>query len=635
MENTVVILNEEMCSMSIAFEKVGFDVVVAYINDDKLCDFYDKNIKGSYVVKNLFECDPNLIPDADVIAGKIIAAPMSFSTKSRMDLYKRDGFQLYYNIVRTKSPKFFLFEMSRVLWKSEITKKFTLDLSELGYAFRYLDFDINRYTGLPVSEHRTYLVGVRYDVAKEFYVEDQTHFQLKYVGKIFEYDITDPWYYNVGQETFDMEEYGGTKEQKFFCWQGHEYKLKENITWNYVKVPLVVLNGRVRKLTPREVARLKGYPEDFYLYDKNRSWLYQKLMFASNINVMSIIASSIKKVINGKTFLNQQVMRGKRFEELFERYLEAKYQVQREINAYNYSFDFMIKNNDERIFFELKIYAHKYITGEKLIRVCQKINAAAIASTDKVIIVVANVVEEMFKQHCRKKYGIIIWDLPNLLFLFDENLEIKSEFISLLDYTVNDIKIVCPNPSLIELSSPELQEGDLYKQLKAIKPGKEEFVAYEKVCIDILKNVFGDFLTLWKEQQNSNEGMFRFDLCCKIKHGETHEFFDTIKNFFKSKYILFEFKNYNLPITQSEIYTTEKYLYKTALRCVAIIISRKGASENALTAAKGCLRENGKLILCLSDEDLNNLLRIKREDEKPTAEFLADMLDDMLINLGK
>ena len=88
-------------------------------------------------------------------------------------------------------------------------------------------------------------------------------------------------------------------------------------------------------------------------------------------------------------------------------------------------------------------------------------------------------------------------------------------------------------------------------------------------------------------------------------------------------------------ITQKEIYTTEKYLYAKALRSVAIIVSRKGADENALAAAKGCLRESGKLILCLSDEDLKELLRIKEKDEQPTAEFFEAMLDDLLIHLEK
>ena len=98
---------------------------------------------------------------------------------------------------------------------------------------------------------------------------------------------------------------------------------------------------------------------------------------------------------------------------------------------------------------------------------------------------------------------------------------------------------------------------------------------------------------------------------------------------------LFKIKNYKEKITQREIYTTEKYLYKKALRSVAIIVSREGASRNALLAAKGCLRENGKLILCLSDKDLNELIHIKEKGEQPTAEFFEAMLDDILIHLEK
>jgi len=155
------------------------------------------------------------------------------------------------------------------------------------------------------------------------------------------------------------------------------------------------------------------------------------------------------------------------------------------------------------------------------------------------------------------------------------------------------------------------------------------------VCIEILKEVFGESLTLWAEQRKSNQGLYRFDLCCKIKHGENQEFFDTVKRYFNTKYIVFEFKNYAELITPKEIYSTEKYLYKTALRCVAIIIARKGASERALTAARGCLRENGKLILCLSDEDLIQMMDIKLKEQRKPAEYLSDMLDDMLINLEK
>lgn len=41
----------------------------------------------------------------------------------------------------------------------------------------------------------------------------------------------------------------------------------------------------------------------------------------------------------------------------------------------------------------------------------------------------------------------------------------------------------------------------------------------------------------------------------------------------------------------------------------------------------------GKLIICLSDEDLKAMLQIKKEGEKTTGGYLEDILDDMLMRL--
>jgi tRNA1(Val) A37 N6-methylase TrmN6 len=44
------------------------------------------------------------------------------------------------------------------------------------------------------------------------------------------------------------------------------------------------------------------------------------------------------------------------------------------------------------------------------------------------------------------------------------------------------------------------------------------------------------------------------------------------------------------------------------MRGTAFIVSRKGANENALNAARGALRESGKLIICLSLDDIFDML---------------------------
>ncbi|STE84490.1 Uncharacterised protein [Escherichia coli] len=64
-----------------------------------------------------------------------------------------------------------------------------------------------------------------------------------------------------------------------------------------------------------------------------------------------------------------------------------------------------------------------------------------------------------------------------------------------------------------------------------------------------------------------------------------------------SRYVVFEFKNYSKPITQNEIVTTERYLYPSALRKVAIVISHEDCADSAKAVIAGAMREHGKLII--------------------------------------
>ena len=51
----------------------------------------------------------------------------------------------------------------------------------------------------------------------------------------------------------------------------------------------------------------------------------------------------------------------------------------------------------------------------------------------------------------------------------------------------------------------------LKEKLQRIKPGLEQYQQYEDVCVEILKYVLGDYLTLWNVQEKTNNGMYRFD----------------------------------------------------------------------------------------------------------------------------
>lgn len=54
-----------------------------------------------------------------------------------------------------------------------------------------------------------------------------------------------------------------------------------------------------------------------------------------------------------------------------------------------------------------------------------------------------------------------------------------------------------------------------------------------------------------------------------------------------------------------------------------------------MIAARGCLRESGKLILFLSDTELFDLIDAKDGQTQTSASYLEDKLDEILVTLEK
>jgi len=113
-----------------------------------------------------------------------------------------------------------------------------------------------------------------------------------------------------------------------------------------------------------------------------------------------------------------------------------------------------------------------------------------------------------------------------------------------------------------------------------------------------------------------------------------NDFWRNLIQSFQSRYVLFEFKNYTEPIGQDQVYTTERYLYLRGLRSVGFIIAPKGGNKQAHKAAKGALREHGKVILILSNDDLCKMIGLKDSGGEP-SDYLSDKLDEFLISLSR
>jgi predicted RecB family endonuclease len=319
-----------------------------------------------------------------------------------------------------------------------------------------------------------------------------------------------------------------------------------------------------------------------------------------------------------------------RFEECIAKiFEEAGYDTVSNValEQYKGDIDIVAKKDDKKYYVEVK-YAR--ITEKAIHQVCIK----AEENDMHPILVTAQILDKKRRDYYQDRYSdLVMIDISNLLYAVRENSRLRNDLISTLSYSVEDIE---PLEGAIEINS--LQHDNytesLIREMDLCKAGRPMARKYEELCRELLQNVFFDDLVLWKEQQNANGELHKFDLLCRIKDGNQKTFWSILERYFNSKYVVFEFKNYKDSVTQKEIYTTEKYLYSKALRSVGIMIAANGYEENARWAAKGCLRENGKLILLLETKDLIEMNRLKEEQEDP-SEYLQNKLDELLLELEK
>lgn len=617
MKNTVVIFNAGIGALTLGFQNAGYEILKAYEPDRKVIEIYQENISQNVTACSLSSIDPATVPDSDVWA---------------FDLTQSKAEEVFYSLtlVQRRRPPAILFVMKKQLWKGFI-KEHIFQLQEYGYHITHKNIQSSEVTAFPLREEFAYIVSKRVN-ASDMIMPVQVHKSSILLDGWVEMNPQDSWYYRIdfAKEKIDASHAGDS----VLCWEKGGYRESGQVRLNLIKMPLIRIHGVYHKITHNEIARLKGFPEDFPRSVSNKSRMYRSLVYAPNIKVTEQVVRNlcVEPYINSEGDVQMKNWENMaRFKQLFEKYLTYK----------GGSFQ-----SDEWVFMTRMYSDSKEIATLKRLQSYSRLVGKAVSDQKKDlplqnICVVANLVSNETKRKYEEAKLGYVWDIRNVLWLFEDYPELKNELISILNYSVENIEPERPEPFIFEESSqmentdPESVADSYIAQLKVLETGSAAFKKYEELCVSILKYILGEYLTLWEQQKTTEENLYRFDMCCKIKNGVTQDFFDTICKYFSTKYIVFEFKNYEKPITQREIYTTEKYLYEKALRKVAIIISRNGADKHAEMAARGSLRESGKLIICLSDEDMKAMLQIKKEGERTTGEYLENILDDMLMRLEK
>ncbi|WP_295794647.1 DNA (cytosine-5-)-methyltransferase [Mucilaginibacter sp.] len=257
---------------------------------DTYCqDSYENNF-GHRPFGDITKVDPKDIPDHDILFGGFPCQP--FSIIGQMKGFEDTRGTLFYNIasiLKEKKPKAFILENVKQLVGhngGETLKVIIKTLEELGYSVRFTVLNALDY-GLPQKRERVVIVGHR-DPIVFTYPEPIRPF--KPLEEVLEKKVDKK--HLASEYILAKRKERHTSAYKLSIW--HENKsgnicsypyscaLRAGASYNYLLV-----NGE-RRLTPREMFRLQGFP-DTYKIIKNDTQARKQAGNAVPVNMVKAV----------------------------------------------------------------------------------------------------------------------------------------------------------------------------------------------------------------------------------------------------------------------------------------------------------------------------------------------------------
>ena len=299
----------------LAFKQAGCKITWANEIDKYACKTYRLNFGDSYLV----EGDIQNIANSDIPKFDILTSGFPCQTFSSVGLLQ--GFNdprgnLFFEtarVIHAVRPKVVFLENVANLVKHDDGKTFKVvcdTLTELKYHISYQVMNAKEYGNLPQQRNRIYIVAFRNkQYLNKFKFPDkipltQTAFDL------FDKDKKEEKYYMDGHRMWNrMMEYMDDRKRvyRFTDWglsrgmEGICPTLLAAMGSRFERIPFFYDDFSVRLITPREAARLQGFPEDYLLPKENEKQVYKQIGNSVAVPVVYRIAENIVKSLPAKT----------------------------------------------------------------------------------------------------------------------------------------------------------------------------------------------------------------------------------------------------------------------------------------------------------------------------------------------
>jgi hypothetical protein len=151
--------------------------------------------------------------------------------------------------------------------------------------------------------------------------------------------------------------------------------------------------------------------------------------------------------------------------------------------------------------------------------------------------------------------------------------------------------------------------------LDELKPGREQWSAYQRLVADILEFLFCPPLEPPRYEFPDAEIRNRRDLI--FENGSIDGFWTHLRLTYSAHYIVVDAKNYVDPITKGPVLDIAHYLKPYGCGMFALLATRKGAKQAAMHAVREQWIGSHKMIVVLSDLHMKEMLNIKEVGGRP------------------
>ena len=296
----------------LAFKKAGCRIVWANEIDRAACKTYRLNFGDKYLVQgNIKNVDPSDLPKFDILTAGFPC--QAFSSVGLKDGFDDPRGNLFFEIVRIAKvvkPRVMLLENVANLTKHDDGRTFDVimkSLGKLGYNMTYQVMNACEYGNRPQQRNRIFIVAFKYK-------KDLRNFDfpkpMRLTKKAFAYFETkkqDQRYYMDGHRMWRrMMEYMTDRKRiyRFTDWglsRGREGicpTLLAAMGSRFERIPFFYDRYSVRLLTPRECARLQGFPESYKFPETNEKQVYKQIGNAVCVPVVKRLADKIVEAIS-------------------------------------------------------------------------------------------------------------------------------------------------------------------------------------------------------------------------------------------------------------------------------------------------------------------------------------------------